>query len=361
MDTKKTAVEFEVTPGLKVEGKSEATAKAGDYLKRTARDVEIQANAPNFSAASLPVRGHSFVHAIYEAFHHHLPLELSPQHVWLVVLQGFARHVEQNAESLRKKFVSFQGQKELEVRRDEFVWGKPTNDWAGVFEEFTHKIEENIGKDNFANITPKFSETTPTEQAVLNLTIMDSLKSYFKYVVSTLCGISRVRLRGSREDWLLLRQRTAALAQYDLGWWTDLLLPILDEFVAAFDGKVDKQFWTSIYKRYSPGGSGAVPVVNGWIGNFFPYVQVQNKTTRNPHLRPLAQIVQSMQKEDYSHLPDREIPDGINQIPFTWKFLAKEQKMKFVSGFSGVALTPDGFVTPIVTWAVGAAVEKNGP
>lgn len=58
---------------------------------------------------------HSFVETIMLAYVHHLPLTLSPDDVWTCIVQGFGLHMEQHAEKLRKKFVDFQGKKELHI------------------------------------------------------------------------------------------------------------------------------------------------------------------------------------------------------------------------------------------------------
>ena len=102
---------------------------------------------------------------------------------------------------------------------------------------------------------------------------MAAMQKYFDYVCKTLCGIPKIRLRGTGEDWKQLRTKTSELAKYELDWWISKLLPIIDKMVsAAVDGEEDPHFWDSIYKIVSIGGSGAVNKVNGWITNFFPYL-----------------------------------------------------------------------------------------
>jgi len=53
-----------------------------------------------------------------------MPLELSPDSIWLAIIQKFAKHVEDNAEKLRKHFVNFDGKQTLKVRIDTFEFGK---------------------------------------------------------------------------------------------------------------------------------------------------------------------------------------------------------------------------------------------
>src|SRR6476619_3914205 len=49
----------------------------------------------------VPARIHAFVAAVHAAFNDHRPLILSPDHFWLLISQGFAIHVRENAETLR--------------------------------------------------------------------------------------------------------------------------------------------------------------------------------------------------------------------------------------------------------------------
>ncbi|MEM1030549.1 MAG: DUF4419 domain-containing protein [Myxococcota bacterium] len=48
---------------------------------------------------------HALVNAVHLAFSQHRPLRLSPDAIWLTISQGFARHIEENAEALRPAFV----------------------------------------------------------------------------------------------------------------------------------------------------------------------------------------------------------------------------------------------------------------
>ena len=49
----------------------------------------------------------SFVETVLCTYVHHLPLTLSPDDVWTAIIQGFAIHMENHGEKLRKKFVNF--------------------------------------------------------------------------------------------------------------------------------------------------------------------------------------------------------------------------------------------------------------
>merc|ERR1739848_753651 len=87
-----------------------------------------------------------------------------------------------------------------------------------------------------------------------------------------MCGIPEIELAGTVEDWRTLRENAKSLlGRFELEFWTDKLLPILDRFVEAFEGDIDTKFWGSIAKLHSTHGSGASTYLNGWIQDFFPY------------------------------------------------------------------------------------------
>ncbi len=50
-----------------------------------------------------------------------MPLELRPDAVWLAIVQGFAQHVKYDAEALRNKFVTHDGEKELDLTSPRLV------------------------------------------------------------------------------------------------------------------------------------------------------------------------------------------------------------------------------------------------
>ena len=134
---------------------------------------------------------HPFVAAVHAAFSDHRPLVLSPDMLWLLIVQGLSRHVNTNSDELRRRFVQHDGKQKLIVRRDDFVKGSPENPWSDVFGEFSVQIKEHIGDENHANIVASFSTTGAVEKAAYEIVLTDSLKSYFQYELRTRCGIQK--------------------------------------------------------------------------------------------------------------------------------------------------------------------------
>jgi hypothetical protein len=296
---------------------------------------------------------HPFVGAVYASFRDHRPLILSPDMVWLLVCQGFAEHVNHNAEELRSQFVNFEGKKLLQVRRDDFVKGSLDNPWEEVFPAFTEQIRESVGEKLHQLIIANFSTTGVIEKAAFEITLMDAMKHYFRYEVMTLCGIPSITLKGTTEDWLALLVKVKQLRQYELAWWIDELIPILNQFVNASQGTVDHAFWESIFKYIPPAGmSGAVPSINGWIIKFFPYVPYQNSTHKNQYLHQPPNEKTGLDFQDFS--------DGLARAKFVWKYLGKTFEMEFVAGFIGIVQEKKTkALRPEIGWAVREMTENR--
>lgn len=297
------------------------------------------------------------VHLADTAFAHHHPLVLSPDDLWLCLAQGFAKHVNENAEALRDRFVQHRGQLTLVVRRDEFVKGSPDNDWPGCFAEISSQIASHVGKKRDL-VVADFSTTGPVEQAASEIVLMSTMQRYFKYEVHSLCGIPEITLLGTTEDYRSIRRRAEAFTELDLAWWTKPLLPVLDQFIAASQGRVDREFWQSFYKLKSASGG---PYASGWINTLFPYLNVEtyrdgvsgHAVQRNLDMSRWADGLNSPMGGG-PKLGD--FPVGIAMAPFLWKYLGHDFPMELLAGFTGVSQDPETLaLRPAIGWAVRGA------
>jgi hypothetical protein len=215
---------------------------------------------------------HAFFNGMYQAYADHRPFVLSPDMVWLLISQGFARHVIQHAEELRHQFVSFAGKETLTVRDDRIALDNPNSPWEEVFPQFTRQISERTGKELTGTLVSDFSTTTNVSRVASEITIMEAVKPYFNFIVLRIvCGIPQVTLQGTPEDWERLREKAGRLRKYQLDWWIDEIDPLLGQFVQASRGRVDTAFWRNMFKYHSDNHYGAPKIIDGWIVKFFPY------------------------------------------------------------------------------------------
>lgn len=210
-----------------------------------------------------------FFFGLCEAYANHRPVVLSPDVIWVLISQGFANHINSNSRHFRNQIVDFDDRKELEIE----VGGEPEKtDWYNVFESFYSGLSQDV-KDNLAEtLLCDFSTSTKVDRLVSQATIMETVESYYDFIVIYLvCGIPSITLEGTVEDWERVKEKTLALEKYDLGWWTDRLVPILDEFIAASKGNADIAFWKEMVHITKPGKCGDPRVIDGWITDLYPY------------------------------------------------------------------------------------------
>jgi hypothetical protein len=125
------------------------------------------------------------------------------------------------------------------------------------------EIGENVKNDIVSLLTANYSTTGKVELLLFCATIMNTFKSYFEYgLCMILCGIRKVHFLGTLDDWLLLRNKTEQLKNFtttndDFSSYVEGLLPVLDQFINTYQGKVDKRFWDKIFNVEHVGrGSG---------------------------------------------------------------------------------------------------------
>ena len=330
---------------------------ANDMLELVATKIKVKPESCCKLPADVnPVQSwstqNSFVTAVHSAFACHYPLVLSPDIIWQCVAQGFAIHVNKNAEKLRHMFVAHEGKKKIAVQRDNFVKGSPDNDWEQVFGAFSEEIRKNVGDEIHGLLTPDFSTTGPVEKAASQIALMNTFKEYFVYELHTLCGIPSITLEGTVEDWKKLREKTLSLSRFDFQWWTDAVKPILDEFVNASSGVVNKEFWQRLYKLSDDSGG---PYITGWIVTFFPYLGSRpERMQKNGYLQSWDT------SRDFGGVTTSDLPVGTVSTPFTWQYLAEEFDMYFYAGFLGVGQDKKTLaLKPVIGWAVVDKEEEE--
>jgi len=287
---------------------------------------------------------HSFFNGMYLAYADHRPFVLSPDMIWLLISQGFARHVNANPESLRHHFVDFTEKMTLVVHSTDVSLTDPGSKWETLFPKFTEQLSGNT-KDNLIELlSADFSTTTPVEKVASEITIMESMKPYFEFVhIYIVCGIPEITLRGTTADWQKILDKTKQLSRYDLKWWTDELIPLLEEFVKTSEGKIDKAFWRNMFKYHTPKEYGSPKEIDGWIVKFYPYDSKGKRNNLRNILRPIGE----------ERLPEEIVKVDLKHFEISPNGKSEETILELWAGFIGLEQNRKTYaLTPRIGWMI---------
>jgi len=191
---------------------------------------------------------------------------------------------------------------------------------------------------------------------------MESVTNYFTAYLFTGCGIHSITLEGTTNDWIKLKENAIFLKKYSIESWIDNLIPILDQFIQASKGQIDRDFWKKIYKyrnEYSPA------YVTGWIVKFFPYYlkHYQISNSQEEYAYEKYEINPFYEGDKYltAELEYKNFPKGLSSFEFKWTDLITNlnYEMKLQAGFIGLEQDSLTFsLKPVITWVV---FDKNEP
>lgn len=278
----------------------------------------------------------SLAHTIGLAYNNHYKLTLAPDHIWLTILHGFSQFMARNAETVRKEFVSHEGQTEIMLQATDFRLGGD-NDWPRLFGEFNGAIRSYLVPDKADLFSKSFSTSTTVDTAAGNILVMSAMQKYFTYGFRTCCGFPEIVLEGEYADWVDIKYRVLELAKLPgIQWWTDHLIPVCDQLVRTAEGNVYPAFWRDMYQE--GGGSGG-PFITGWINALYPYMA----TGKNTYMGASKGF-------GSGNTPD-SFPTTLGAAPVTWDYYGTKYPLDFVAGVCGYEVV-DGGIRPTTAWAV---------
>lgn len=289
------------------------------------------------------------VRSAHQSFAGHLPLSLSPDVVWYMIVHEVAVHVRLNpgeyADLFTDSAVHAPGTRQtITVRDDSLLDTVP--DWLRSIGLVREPLREKVGEAASGLFLPGFSTTTPEVEAALLVAFMDVVSPYYQFKWLSLCGIPRIRLEGEAADWQRIAEHTEALSRrfHGLrGWFADLL-PVVREIAGTAAGRTpDQRFWSSLYKWDS--GSGG-PYITGWLTAFFAHT-----TTDHGPVPKTRFDWRSLAGRSGSGYTINMFPSHVSRVPVAWTTPGGDHDLVFVGGVTGTELD-DGFVSPKLGVAV---------
>lgn len=288
---------------------------------------------------------HPFLAGAFKAYQEHRPIIISPDIIWTLIEQGFARHITLHADKFRDRLVDFQGKREITIvaSKDDIQLGNPNSKWETVLPQFTEQIEKFTGMAYANNLRADFSTTNTDSRIASEIILMESVKSFFDYRMMVMgCGISAVTLEGSIADWESILKKLDYIETFDLFWWTDELRPIVQQIVQTKKGNLDKGFWSDMLQLRSKQAYAPHETIDGWIVKFYPF----NDKGEQRGLEPIGNI--------------GTIAAEYVKVPFVLEDKEKDKQytMEIWAGLFGMEQDQKSFgLKPAIGWSV---VHRSG-
>jgi hypothetical protein len=314
----------------------------------------VRSNVDEKNPSNIELQGNSFVYSAFRAYNQHYNLVISPDDVWLAIMTQFSFYLNKNAEELRSTFVDFEGKKQLTVYGGGTLF---TANYEQLCMDMTEQIAKNIKDPTVREwVMPDFSTTTPNEKLVGAIVLMAAMKKYFDYKMSLCCNLPSVTLLGEVEDWEKIRERADRLVQYDIkqgymATWSNMLLPILDQFVSAAKGKPDTKFWNRI--AHSEGGGSGPSYLSGWITAFCIFSQDGDWMGDRKSVMNWGTEI----KAEWLLIDTNDIPIGYVTCPVVVDDNGTEYNTELIAGHTHGVKKDDFTIAPAVGWSL-FVIEK---
>ena len=332
-----------------------------------------------------------FLEGLYYAHINHLPVRIKPDDIWLLIVQAFCTHVNENSEKLRKYFVDFEGKKTLEIN---YTYNHPIPIELFPYEDFPIQINEEmkkyLGNEIVDDLTANFTTTDYNSYLVSKLSIMGSFKKYFEYVIRVfVCGSPYIILEGTEDDYKSIISKAKKLRKYEFEWYIDRIIPCVEKMVEAKQGNIDIEFFKNIIQyQYVGLVCGGSTEIFGWIIKFL-YRQEQKCSNKEEESRfrffseedeKKFKIQQKKMPEDSRLIKDElikfycmdisefsKLSSQMLIVPFKVKYedktrnIYKEYDMKYKLGFIGCDQNEKSEVYPVQGWIVSLGAEEEKP
>lgn len=329
------------------------TAELLRVVQKTLNREVLQSAGMGRRVVDLRISDNPLVAAVHLAFSRHLPLTLSPDTIWLTIVQGFSHHVNENAAALRRRMVRHEGSLTLTERVTKLNGEELQAAVAG----FSSQIRDHTDPVVHETLLCDFTTTTPDVRTASEIAIMDTYSQYFEFLmVICICGIPEITLTGTVQDWQRIRDRVEVLGTFGLDWWVTRLRPILQQFVDAAEGRVDRKFWRAIYKwTPSTGGPYVRDKVTGWLVNLFPYLGDTLPRRRSHVFEP----------GEKPEVASGAFPSGLCSVPVMLHVtdaagnILNTRELDLVAGLVGVEQAEDAALSPAVSWCLADRAPQS--
>ncbi len=296
-----------------------------------------------------------FFQALHTSYARHFDFGVRPEVLLYLVLSTVAETVKRNSTDYRHLFTSSDDRETVTVRHDGLRLGDLMSPWDEAIPLFKTALQKIVPSNIMDEVLLDLSTSTPESDVANLVAFMDMASPFYNYRVLTMCGIPKIHVFGTPEDYKKLIATTLYLSvqfkehleDYFLGV-LQVLFKIQSELTRS-DGQ-DTSFWGSIYKFHRGSGGDSF---SGWAAAFLGYV---NQLGGGKCLVSVPRTGLADWNKAPSVYTGTE-PTHISKVPFIWEYLGRELPMDFVAGVMAVD-KEKGALVPSLSYAVLHELEK---
>lgn len=259
-----------------------------------------------------------YVDYLRMAWRYHAGVVFSPDYFWQIFLTELAGHIKDNSEKYRTLFTKSEEKQLIVVNTND----PQLIDLRLIMGELKSLVPTDI--DLFL---PEFSTTNFNASMAFSAAFADAMSPYYDYAM-TRCGIPRVKVMGTTEDWDKVLSRVEKLRQVvELDQYFDTITSLAGQ-IKENSTNADPIFWKDMFS-VKECGSGHPDELEGWIQKMFITQPEKNAI------------------DCY--------PSAISFVSYT--YLDTKQKFELCYGLFGSELR-DGFLVPDFGFIINEEIEK---
>ena len=261
------------------------------------------------------VFGRGLAQILLRAYSNHCGVELTPDMLWGAFVTQLGFVVNANMRDLRSRLVSFQGKKKLEVEVRDVREGV-----AALQDAIRDQLAAGGSSELVDLLAAEFTTTTDASRVLNTIALMASMQTLFTYVISARCGLPRIVLLGTVEDWDSIAKRMRAVFRalplpkhkaYNA--WQRRIVRLAKQCARARRGRPNVLFWLRMVDSHNARRSGSMTTLTGWL----PLTLCAFQSDGTP-----TEIVRTETNDDGTvthHVDVTRMPFGCVSVPVTLK------------------------------------------
>ncbi len=143
---------------------------------------------------------HPFVGMLGVAFANHHSIEIYPDDIWLMLMDGIRQHVKHNRDALKDKFVRDGADTNIVIIDNSLTPQSPPSAWKKDITQIYDTLYKKLPEATRTAFEVDFSTSTAIDKFVTKTMVMSISSEYYTYTIMTLCGIPQIFIKGNKQD-----------------------------------------------------------------------------------------------------------------------------------------------------------------